>query len=334
MLSSLLVLQLAAAAVAADPFAFFAPTVVLTADDRAQLDRGEPVARVLPGEGVEVAVFATVPVSVDGDRLVAWIRRIEALKKSAYVLAIARFSDPPCLEDLAALSLEDSELETIRACKLGECALKLSAAEMRALKEAAARAGPAWKPAVQDAFRRAVLARVQAYLADGTVPMYDSSQPSISPAMRFRALLDRSGYLSEKTPEFARHLREFPQAAAPGVESFLYWSKEQLAGKPIVSVTHVSILRGRAPGLPDALVAGKEIFSTHYVNASLGLTAILRDASGRRNYLAYVNRSEVDALQGLFSGVIRFFMERRLKAEAATVLTGLRQRLDRGAPDR
>ena len=94
----------------------------------------------------------------------------------------------------------------------------------------------------------------------------------------------------------------------------------------------MSILRSYDPGLPDALVAGKEIFATHYVNASLGLTAIVRGEPGAHNYLAYVNRSEVDMLGGMFGGLVRWFMQRRLRSEAADVLRGLRRRLESGEP--
>ena len=110
MLIALLALQALGAVPHADPFVFFQPSVTITADDRHQLDRGEPIARVLPGEDLEVAMFAAVPVGIDGDRLVAWMRRIEELKKSSYVLAIGRFSDPPRIEDLAGLTLDDEEL--------------------------------------------------------------------------------------------------------------------------------------------------------------------------------------------------------------------------------
>jgi len=119
----------------------------------------------------------------------------------------------------------------------------------------------------------------------------------------------------------------------PEVESFTYWSKEQLAGKPVVSATHVSILRsGRDDVLPDVLVAGQQIFTSHYINGSLALTAVLRGPVGSHNYLAYLNRTDVDSLGGFFGGMVRWFAERRVKAEASTVLQGLRRRLESGEP--
>jgi hypothetical protein len=179
-----------------------------------------------------------------------------------------------------------------------------------------------------------VLERVKAYLADGhaaLAPYVDDGGP-VWPATRFASVLGHSVFLTEHLPQFAQHLSRYPHTPTPALESFVYWSKERLARKAIISATHVSILRSDEPGLPDALVAGKEIFATHYVNASLGITAILRGQPSAQNYLAYVNRSEVDMLGGMFGGLIRWFMQRRLKGEAANVLQGLRRRLESGEP--
>jgi len=118
----------------------------------------------------------------------------------------------------------------------------------------------------------------------------------------------------------------------PGMESFLYWSKERLGGKATITVTDVRIVRRDDAGSPDVVVAGKQIFATHYVNASLGVTALVRGDSGHSNYLVYVNRSELDMLHGTFAGLVRWFMQRRLKAEAGEVLQGLRRRLESGEP--
>ncbi len=332
MFASLLALQIFAASAPSDPFAFFQPSVTISADERIALDRGEPVARVLPGQGLEVAVVAAVPVDVDGDRLVAWMREIAAMKKSRYVLAIGRFSDPPAIDDLAALSLEDSELSDLRQCHPQHCGLKLSSAEMDELQRTAGAAGAGWKDALQQEFRRLVLARVTAYLTTGAIAPYEDERRIVYPAERFDALLDHSVFLQQHVPEFVNALRRYPEGALPDVESFLYWSKERLAGKPIVSITHVNILRSHAPGFPDAIVAGKEIFSTHYVNASLGLTSIVRGTADGPNYLVYINRSEVDTLGGMFGGLVRFFMQRRLRSEAGAVLDGLRHRLESGPP--
>jgi hypothetical protein len=331
---TLLAVQVLTAALSTDPFAFFQPSVTLTADERAQLHRGEPVARVVPSRHREVAIFAAVPIDIDGDRLVAWMRRIEELKKSSYVLSIGRFSVTPGIEDLAGLVLDDADLSDIRTCRPGSCGLKLSATELTQAQRAAAEAGADWKSALQQAFRQIVLQRVQAYLASGlaVLPPYVDNPDQAWPASRFSLLLAHSLFLTEHAPDFAAYLSHYPQVPIPEVESFVYWSKERLARKAIISATHVSILRSRAAGLPDALVAGKEIFATHYVSGSLGVTAILHGEPDGHNYLAYLNRSEVDVLGGVFGGLVKWVVQRRLRVESRTVLQGLRRRLESGEP--
>jgi hypothetical protein len=332
MFTALVALQVLATASNADPFAFFQPSVTITDEDRRKLDRGEPIARGVAGQDSELAVIAAVPVDIDGDRFVTWLRRIEELKKSPYVQAIGRFSDPPRIEDLAGLALDDEDLADIRACRPRDCALKLSAREMTRLQTVAAEAEEGWKEAVQHAFRDVLLERVRVYLSRGEVAPYEDRKDPVWPAERFASLVEHSVFLTAHFPRFAEHLRGYPSSAAPEVESFVYWSKERLAQKAVISATHVSILRSQGAALPDTLEAGKQIFATHYVNASLGLTAIVRGELGGRNYLVYVNRSELDMPGGPFKGIIRWFLQRRLKAEAATVLQGLRRRLESGQP--
>jgi hypothetical protein len=334
MVSVLLALQVLTNIPSADPFAVLQPSVTITADDRRQLDRGEAIARVLPGRDLEVAIFSAVPVNIDGDRLVAWMRRIDELKRSAYVLAIGRFSNPPRIEDLSGLALDDAELSEIEVCRPGSCGLKLSATEMAELQRVEAEAHRDRRAAVQHAFRRIVLRRVHAYLAEGHAALapYEDHEGRVWPATRFALLLGHSTFLTQHLPRFAEYLSRYPRLPMTEVESFVYWSKERLATTAIISATHVSILHSSEIGRPDVIVAGKEIFATHYVNASLGLTILLRGDRGGPNYLVYVNRSEVDMLGGTFGGLIRWFVQRRLKAEAGNVLQGLRRRLESGEP--
>lgn len=319
--------------VAPDPFAFFRPTLIVTDGERQRLARGEPVARTLPAHDREAAVFAAVPVNIGPDRLVAWMRNMVAFKQSRYVLAIDRFSDPPRIEDLATLELDDRDLEAIRRCRPGDCSLKLAGAEMERLQREATRAGADWKPALNRAFRELVLERVQAYLGGGHAALkdYEDRRHPVPPAARFAKLLGHTAFLTVGLPQFADALASYPRGTAAEVESFLYWSKEGFSGKPIISATHVSIIRHDDGVRPDVLVAGKGIFATHYMTGSLGLTALMRGTNGL-GYLVYLNRSEVDVLGGFFGGIVRIFMERHLKSDAAEILRGLRTRLESGDP--
>jgi hypothetical protein len=318
----------------ADPFAFFGPTVNVTAKDRQRLDNGEAVVRILPGGDHDIAVFAAVSTKAGGDRLTAWVQRIEQLKRSAVVRAVGRFSDPPRLEDLDELSLTDDELDKIRTCRPRDCGVKLTASEMTALQRELAVGGGAWKARLQAAFRGVVLARVRAYLAGGhtALPMYDDGRTKRPLEASFAGIIQKSPYLVQRLPELTRRLQQFPRAPIENGETFFYWSTELFGGRPVTSATHVTILASDEPALPVVLVAGKQIMATHYMNGSLTITAILRGRPGGPNYLVTLNRSEVDVLGGFFGGFVRLVIERRVKSEASDLLQGLRNRLEAGPP--
>ena len=72
-----------------------------------------------------------------------------------------------------------------------------------------------------------------------------------------------------------------------------------------------------------------------FFRPSIAVSADDRRELDRGQSIARVVRGtdrEVGVFGGLFGGLTRVFMERRLKKEASTVLLGLRQRLESGAP--
>jgi hypothetical protein len=322
--------QISLSQAGSDPFAFFRPSVNITSSERSQLDQGSPIARVLQAKGLEVAMVAAVPVKVDGDRLVAWVRRIEEFKKGPTVLAVGRFSDPPRIEDLAGLELDAGDVSAIRSCRPRSCALKLSGREMTELQHAEAGNEGDSSAAVQEAFRHLVLARVQNYLATGQLPPDEDHREEVDPSSQFKALLDHTPFLTNRMPQLAKDLLH-PSTTDSKVESFLYWSKEHMARRAVISVTQVSMVRSNDPGLPEALSVGRDIFSSHYIDASLSVTALMRGDPGGTNYLVYLNRTAVDVLHGLLGGMIRRSIQQRVK-EAGNVLETSRQRLESGDP--
>jgi hypothetical protein len=318
-----------------DPFEFFAPSVVVSEKDRERLDRDEPVVQTLPGDDGQLAVFVATRLDAPPDALVAWTRRIAALKQSRFVLAVGRFSDPPTPADLHNLSLDERDLEAVRECTPGDCELKLSAPEIESLKSAAESSGTEWQEAVQEEFRRLVVARIDLYQTGGLralSPAGDRKKPK-HPVEVFSSILAKSPYL-ERLPHVERWLQAYPQADEPAIESFFYWSKEQYGrGKPVISVTHVGIVHPE-PGhnLPAVLIVAKQILATHYTEGALGLTMVMPDPANGTSYLVYLNRSQLDLLRSSFAGLFRGALERRLDRDAPEVVRGLRARLESGAP--
>ena len=322
LVAALLLLPSMASSTAADPFAWLQPAVTMDTAAREHLARDEVVVRVLPAVDAELGIFAAARLNADGEMLAEWARSIAQLKKSPYVLVARRFSDPPALDDLQNLTLDETDLDTARRCRPGDCDLKMPADDIVSLRQTAEASGPLWKEAVQQEFRRVVLNRVKAYRESGfaALPPYADRRKSLDPQAAFGLLVGRSPFLQSHA------------FSAADTESFFYWSKEQFGtGKPVISVTHLDIVRPRGLSALRVALVSREILATHYRNASLGVTAISEDPSGQR-YLVYVNRSQLDVLGGVFGAWKRAVVEGKLKNESATVLKEVRRRLESGPP--
>jgi hypothetical protein len=207
---------------------------------------------------------------------------------------------------------------------------------MDALRSAARDGGREWQASVQEAFRRVILARTLEYRAgglDALQPYHDQEDPTPL-AVEFDALVVSSPYLAGRAPRLVSYFSEYPGNQGDGVESFLYWSKEALGGKPVILLAHVAIVRPDGPDAPELLVASRQFYATHYLTGSLALTAIVGGQDGQPRYLAYLNRSRVDMLGGVFGRIARVVIERRLRREATEVVDSLRRRLESGIAPR
>lgn len=318
------------------PFAFLRPWVAVSQGDLERVDAGEVIVRTLPGKNGQLAVFGIARLHAPPDRLVAWTHAIADLKRSPFVLAVRRFSDPPELEDLDGLRLDERDLEAIRKCQPGDCALKLGETEIASLRRAVGKAGADWQEVAQREFRRVLLARVDLYRSLGSagLPLYVNGEDAVQPQEAFAAIMTSSPYLSHHLPDLAAQLESYPQVQSPQVESFFYWSKEVYnAAKPVVTVTHVNIFRsGNGADVPMVAVAGKQIFASHYMNGALGLTMVLRGAADEAHYLVYLNRSQLDLLGGMFGFLKRSVLEGRIRRDTPKILRALRDRLESGEP--
>jgi hypothetical protein len=74
----------------------------------------------------------------------------------------------------------------------------------------------------------------------------------------------------------------------------------------------------------------KQVYANHYKDGAVAVTAIA--GSPTRRYLVYAHRSDVDVLGGVWGGLARRMIERRVKDEAPGVLNALRIRLESGDP--
>jgi hypothetical protein len=318
-----------------DPFAFFRPTVHLSADDREKLGRGEPVVSLLQASGHEIGAFMAITVDpgVTIDRAAAWMRRVELLRENPYVLASQRLSSPPQLSDFDRLALDDEDLADIQRCSPGRCGLKLSGNEIRELHAVISAARADWKPALQSAFRQVLLRRVLAFTVGGQAGLsdiWDKKRP-VAAAAAFAPLLEHSAFLAER-PDLASRLPRCTSSPGLATEAFMYWSKERLGGRAVIIVTHVVLVNGGAGGRPPLLMIGTQVYASHYLDASLTVTAFVEEQPSSRAYFIYFHRSSVDLLGGFWGPLARSIIESTIRKDGPALLRGVGARLAIGEP--
>ena len=316
---------------AVDPFAVLKPDIDIGPEDRQKLDARGVVIKILPAKDHELAVLSAGALNTTSTELARKIDDIAGLKRSQLVPQIGRFSDPPSLADLQPLTLDDGDVNTIKECRPGDCGLKLSQPEIDALRRVFDRtSGSRPGDAINQEFRRIVLERVDAYLKRGLagLPEYATGRNQVDLATAFAGLLQNSPFMQARAPQFAAYLARYPAASAPPAttSSFLYWSKETYAWKPIISVTHVTIVQpNRSDGFPELVMASREVFATRYTSGGLVLTLLLRGSdTGAPHYLVYVNRAWVDGLHAFW----RPFVNHHIRSQGPRVFDATRARIE------
>lgn len=304
-----------------DAFAFLRPGIQFSDDDKRKLDNREVVVRILPADGHELAAMAAASLDAGPDAVVRSIRNIAALEKSSLIPQLGRFSRQPRLEDLQTLTLEEVDIKEIKDCQPDHCGLKLQPDEIRRLQRAATgnATDSAGRHQLEQEFRRILLERAQRYLREGD----ENAAPE------FSTLLQHSSYVQAHMPSLVIYLERYPAVRLPDAESFLYWSKAMYAWKPMITMTHVTIVRSHGTnGVPEVLVVSREILSTRYTSASLALTALVHAPDRPRGYyLVHVNRTWVDGVHALW----RPLVEHHVKKQARTVFADVRSRIERHA---
>jgi hypothetical protein len=316
-----------------DPFAFFEPSVKISAHERVRMDQGDVIVRMLPADDGHVAVFAATRLNASPDALLQWTRAIESFRQGLQVVAVGRFSEPAADADLDRLVLDEDELNDLRKCRVAKCDLKLAAAEISEIQNAVRAAGKGWREAARQAVRRALIARVRLHQQRGllALPPYADRGRRVSVGEAFSAIIARSPYLTTTLPNVVNSMLAPPRNLGVD-ESFYYWSHDRYgAGRPVINVTYVRLLQRTDPGIPQALTISTQLFANHYTEGAVGLTAVTCEASAAC-YLAYLNRTQVDFLGGLFGGFKRSAIEGRIESETPKLLRDVRQRLEGGRP--
>ena len=296
-------------------------------------DPGQAMLHILREPGVDLSVVGVIQTSVDSERLFAWFREIEQFQRSAYVPALGRFSATPHIDDLAGLTLDETELQELKECRRGDCDTKLAESEIARINASIDAAGFRWRDAAQRAFREMLLGRVQAFRLSGLpgTPGYNDHREPVSLTNDFGSLLAGCSLDGLRRQDVVEHVRRFPAASVSPPETILFWSRDLLGdAKPIIGITALSLFPAGGAGEPPIALA-LQVYASHYITSSLSVVAVI-PVSDRVRYLVYRRCTRADVFGGTFGGFIRRMVNKRVRDEGPPALDGLRRKLESGPP--
>jgi hypothetical protein len=300
-----------------------------TAGEITAVERGEPVARVLETERAEVAVAGAVRISAPRGRILERSRDVSLLTKSDMVLQVGRFGPTPRADDLRELVFESYDLESLRECEPGDCAVRLSAASMTHFQQRVNWRAADWRMQAAGLWRQLLAEYAADYgtRGDRALAEYHNKEAPLRLEDQFAILFRESAFVTPFAPDLLQYLQEYPRVSLPGAEDVLYWSKENFGLRPVFSVTHLSIHAPDAAARA-AFVARKQIYATHYFDAALGITLALDDGAGGA-YMVVVNRARTRSLTGRFRGFVRGIVQGRSRDGVEKMLRSTKQSLER-----
>jgi hypothetical protein len=312
----------------ADVQALLTTRLAFSADELRDLRRGQVVKHGLatsaPGE---VAVAGAVRIRAPKSAFFARVRDIARFKNGPGVLQIGRFSSPPVLDDLAALTVDQDDFDP-RSCRAGDCGIRLPASIIERIGREVDTRAPDAQARGAALFKRILLDEVSAYTSGvDRMTQYDDGSTPIRPGDALHGILAAMPEIGALMPGLPDHLSRYPSARVSEAEDFVYWSKEKFGFAPFITVTHVTIV---CPSPAICLMTTRDVYSSRYLDASVAL-AIAADAGSPDAFdLIYDNRSRASALNGGFASLRKMLTERRARGALEDNLKRIRKLLEKG----
>ena len=315
-----------ASAVSAEPHNFLRTVAHFSDADIAALERGEALARVLDTDRREVAVVGAVRINASPGRLFDRYRDVSSLKSSDVVMEVGRFGTPPTPGDLDALHFENYDLDTIRACKPGDCGVRLSTENMQRFARDVNWRAPDWRQQAATLWRQLLAKDAAEYLTSGKLGDYRNKETPLDVADEFSILYDESTYFEPISPQFFGYVKHFPQTRLDGVENVVYWSKDDIY-RPVTRMTHLILYPPPADAQRPGIIATKQFYAAHYFDAGLGFTFTFNHRNSGF-YMLAVNRVRTRSLTGIMRAMVRSVVQRRSRDAMEGILRSMKTGLE------
>jgi hypothetical protein len=293
--------------------------------DFAALQQDQTVVRLAPvSDKREIAVTGLVNVRGGADAFLRSYLDNMARKNNAAILEIGSFAKEPALADLQNLTIETQDVEDLKQCVVGDCPVKLSARMMDRFRKEIDWQAPDYQLNATKLFKQILVEYVSDYRTRGDAALieYNDKRDEVSLATEQRALAGASSYLNDILADKDSGLRL--------IEDAIVWSKIKFGLKPVIAINHITVYQRQSDAGPQVLVAEKQIYASHYFDASLALTGFV-SVPANGNYLIYENRSLADGITGPFGRLKRGVVEKKALAALRSILEHSKTSID-GSP--
>jgi hypothetical protein len=308
---------------------YFSAVLKLTAEDRQTLQSGAPLTKELEADPAkEVGLFGAIWIAAPPARYIAALDDIEKFEAGGGLRATKKISEPARIEDFAALTLPDEDVQDLKECQVGDCEIKLGADAINRVRKEVDWSRPDAKAKVEQLIRAMGVSYVNAYREGGNsrLAVYrDSDRPTFV-AKEFQELIAAMPEFTGELSGMRQFLLEYPKPPTRPTKSFIYWQEANFGLKPTVRINHVAIQEG-----PDGtVVASKQLYSSHYFWTALELRALVPDPSrGEGFWFATVVRSRADGLSGVLGRMIRGKVRDASQKGVESMLTATKKYVER-----
>ena len=258
---------------------FLRRSIGLDSAQLALVERGEGVVKVLETrDRRDVALFGIITSDVARDVYVAQARDFRKSLGAPSRTHFGIFSDPASAADVEAVTISLRDVADMKACRPGDCVVKLPATDMQRIHAGTNWSGDDVQAQLNAYARRRLVEYVTDYRArgDSALAIYDDrGNVNVHASAAFAGMLAESPYVYENVPSLGHYLAAYPREKLAGATEVLYWSEDAMPRlRPILSVTHLVVYT--PPELPGVtLIAAKQLYANHYFEAALDVTCVV-----------------------------------------------------------
>lgn len=307
--------------------AYLRSALKLSDGDLSNIERGRAVVKTLPQvDKREVITAGAIRIQAPSPRFVAQFRTLEGFKTSQFVRQIDRFSGTPVRSDLDPLVLDPDDLDDLRSCTVGDCGIRMEAADIGRFAEIDWRAADA--AARASSLYKAMLFRYLTNFQAGglsRLPSYSDQEEPLALGEELKQLLSLPSPL-DQAPTLRHYLESFPGGALPQTEHFYYWSKEAFGFKPVIGL-YLVVMHTTAAG--DVFIVTTQIYASHYMDGQFSLSVVMPGGEGESFYWLYFNRARIGRLDSFLGTLSRSIVQRRTRNGLSRSLTQTRERMEK-----